>query len=100
MKKTILLCTLSLAAFSQAAGYLFAPLAHGAVLVPMSVTVFCSILAIVLLKERHGLAHAVGTGGIILGLGLIGERSANVPVVWPLWRGLCSTRSRRARLIQ
>lgn len=61
-----------LAAFSQAAGYLFAPLAHGAVLVPMSVTVFCSILAIVLLKERHGLAHAIGTGGIILGLGLIG----------------------------
>lgn len=61
-----------LAAFSQAAGYLFAPLAHGAVLVPMSVTVFCSVLAVILLKERHGLAHAIGTAGIILGLGLIG----------------------------
>ncbi len=61
-----------LAAFSQAAGFLFAPLAHGAVLVPMSVTVFCSVLAVILLKERHGLAHAIGTGGIILGLGLIG----------------------------
>ncbi|MBM3548640.1 MAG: DMT family transporter [Alphaproteobacteria bacterium] len=60
------------AAFSQAAGYLFAPLAHGAVLVPMSVTVFCSVLAIVLLKERHGIGHAVGTAGIILGLVLIG----------------------------
>ncbi len=61
-----------LAAFSQAAGYMFAPLAHGAVLVPMSVTVFCSVLAVMLLKEHHGLAHALGTGGIILGLGLIG----------------------------
>ncbi len=61
-----------LAAFSQAAGYMFAPLAHGAVLVPMSVTVFCSILAVVLLKERHGPAHAIGTAGILAGLGLIG----------------------------
>jgi drug/metabolite transporter (DMT)-like permease len=60
------------AAFFQAAGYLYAPLAHGAVLVPMSVTVFCSILAIVFLKERHGLAHALGTFGILLGLALIG----------------------------
>jgi drug/metabolite transporter (DMT)-like permease len=60
------------AAFFQAAGYGYAPLAHGAVLVPMSVTVFCSILAIVLLKERHGPAHVIGTVGILTGLAMIG----------------------------
>jgi len=60
------------AAFFQAAGYLYAPLAHGAVLVPMSVTVFCTILAVVLLKERFGAMHALGTAGILAGLALIG----------------------------
>jgi drug/metabolite transporter (DMT)-like permease len=61
-----------LAAFLQVAGYAFAPLAHGAVLVPMSVTVFCSVLAVLLLKERQGPAHVVGTATIMLGLVLIG----------------------------
>ncbi len=60
------------AAFLQVAGYVFAPLAHGAVLVPMSVTVFCSVLAVVLLKERHGRTHAIGTLAILAGLALIG----------------------------
>jgi drug/metabolite transporter (DMT)-like permease len=59
------------AAFLQAGGYVYAPLAHGAVLVPMSVTVFCSFLAVLLLKEKHGVAHAVGAGGILLGLAMI-----------------------------
>jgi drug/metabolite transporter (DMT)-like permease len=61
-----------LASFLQVAGYAYAPLAHGAVLVPMSVTVFCSVLAVVLLKERQGPAHVVGTAAILVGLGLIG----------------------------
>ncbi|MSP48636.1 MAG: DMT family transporter [Alphaproteobacteria bacterium] len=60
------------AAFLQVGGYVFAPLAHGAVLVPMSVTVFCSVVAVVLLKERHGPTHVVGTFGILAGLTLIG----------------------------
>lgn len=60
------------AAFLQAGGYVFAPLAHGAVLVPMSVTVFSSILAVVLLKERQGLAHVVGAATILAGLAMIG----------------------------
>jgi drug/metabolite transporter (DMT)-like permease len=60
------------AAFFQAAGFLYAPLAHGAVLVPMSVTVFCSILAVVFLKERQGPAHVAGTLAILGGLAAIG----------------------------
>jgi drug/metabolite transporter (DMT)-like permease len=61
-----------LASFLQVAGYAYAPLAHGAVLVPMSVTVFCSVLAVVLLKERQGPAHVIGTATILIGLALIG----------------------------
>ncbi len=60
------------AAFLQVGGFAFAPLAHGAVLVPMSVTVFCSILAVVVLKERQGRTHIIGTAAILAGLGLIG----------------------------
>lgn len=58
--------------YVQTAGYLFAPLAHGAVLAPMSVTLFSMAMAMVLLGERYGLAHALGTAGILLGLLLVG----------------------------
>ncbi len=58
--------------YVQTAGYLFAPLAHGAVLAPMSVTLFSMAMALALLGERYGLAHAMGTAGILLGLLLVG----------------------------
>ena len=49
-------------------GYSFAPLAHGAVLQPATLTVAGTILAAIVLKERPTMARAVGIAIIIVGL--------------------------------
>jgi drug/metabolite transporter (DMT)-like permease len=65
-------------------GFALAPLAHGAVLAPMSVTLFSMILAVVLLKERLGAAYAIGMAAIMVSLVLIGGEGllAGGPGVW------------------
>ena len=55
----------------QAAGYMFAPLAHGGVIAPATVTVFSTVLAAIFLRERLSLAHVIGAGMVIAGIVLI-----------------------------
>lgn len=49
-------------------GYSFAPLAHGAVLQPATLTVAGTILAAVVLKERPTMARGIGIAIIVVGL--------------------------------
>ena len=57
-------------ALMQTGGYAFAPLAHGAVIHPPSVTIISTCIAAILLRERLGAAHLIGAllviGGIVL----------------------------------
>ncbi len=55
----------------QAAGYRFAPLAHGGVIAPATVTVFSTIVAAIFLRERLSPAHIAGSGMVIAGIVLI-----------------------------
>ncbi|UWR23444.1 DMT family transporter [Sulfitobacter sp. S190] len=59
-------------------GYAFAPLAHGSVLVPASLTLGGLALSRVVLGERLGLQRLVGVGIMLLGLGLVVGRGASV----------------------
>lgn len=58
-------------ALMQMGGYAFAPLAHGAVIHPASVTIISTGIATVLLKERLSGAHLVGVVLVIGGIALI-----------------------------
>ena len=55
----------------QAAGYMFAPLAHGGVIAPATVTVFSTVMAAIFLRERLSLTHILGAGLVITGIVLI-----------------------------
>ena len=55
----------------QMGGYAFAPLAHGAVMHPASVTILSTGIAAALLKERLGSAHLCGAALVIAGIVLI-----------------------------
>ena len=65
-------------AILQTGGYAFAPLAHGAVIAPSTVTVVSTIAAAVFLGERLTRSHVIGTALVLLGIVLIG------------WRGLAN----------
>lgn len=54
--------------FVGTAGYLFAPLAHGAVIQPASIVVMGSVLAMLVLGEKPDRARIIGIALIILGL--------------------------------
>ena len=58
-------------AFLQTGGYTFAPLAHGAVIAPSTVTVLSTIGAVVLLGERLTRWHIVGGLTVIAGVVLV-----------------------------
>lgn len=58
-------------ALMQMGGYAFAPLAHGAVIHPASVTIISTVIAAVLLKERLSGAHLIGAALVIGGIVLI-----------------------------
>ena len=58
-------------ALMQMGGYAFAPLAHGAVIHPTSVTIISTGIAAVLLKERLTGAHLIGAALVIGGIVLI-----------------------------
>jgi drug/metabolite transporter (DMT)-like permease len=59
-------------ALLQTGGYGFAPLAHGAVIAPSTVTIVSTIGAAVFLRERLSRAHVAGAAIVLLGIGLIG----------------------------
>ncbi|MDI1285046.1 MAG: DMT family transporter [Reyranella sp.] len=59
-------------ALLQTGGYGFAPLAHGAVIAPSTVTIVSTIGAAIFLRERLGPAHLAGAAIVLLGIGLIG----------------------------
>ncbi|MGQ0580510.1 MAG: DMT family transporter [Reyranella sp.] len=59
-------------ALLQTGGYQFAPLAHGAIIAPSTVTIVSTIGAAIFLRERLGRAHLGGAAVVLLGIGLIG----------------------------
>jgi drug/metabolite transporter (DMT)-like permease len=58
-------------AFLQTGGYAYAPLAHGAVIAPATVTVLSTLGAVVLLGERITRWHVVGGLAVIAGVVLV-----------------------------
>lgn len=58
-------------AFLQTGGYTFAPLAHGAVIAPSTVTILSTLGAVVLLGERLTKWHVVGGLTVIAGVVLV-----------------------------
>lgn len=58
-------------AFLQTGGYAYAPLAHGAVIAPSTVTVLSTLGAVVLLGERLTRWHVVGGMTVIAGVALV-----------------------------
>jgi drug/metabolite transporter (DMT)-like permease len=58
-------------AFLQTGGYAFAPLAHGAVIAPSTVTILSTLGAVVLLGERLTTWHVIGGTTVIAGVVLI-----------------------------
>ncbi len=63
----------------QAAGYMYAPLAHGGVIAPATVTIASTIMAAIFLRERLTKAHVIGAALVITGIVLIS------------WQGLYAT---------
>ena len=74
LKRAIILTALGGAPFAllQTGGYGFAPLAHGAVIAPSTVTIVSTIGAALFLRERLGPTHLAGAAIVLLGIGLIG----------------------------
>lgn len=59
-------------ALLQLGGYTYAPLAHGAVIAPASVTLLSTVIAVVWLRERLTAAHKAGAALAIAGILLLG----------------------------
>jgi drug/metabolite transporter (DMT)-like permease len=73
-------------ALLQTGGYGFAPLAHGAVIAPSTVTIVSTVGAALFLRERLGRDHLVGAAVVLGGILLIG------------WDGLAQPSGERAWL--
>ena len=73
-RRAIVLTILGGAPFAllQTGGYVFAPLAHGAVIAPSTVTIVSTIGAAIFLRERLGRNHLAGAAIVLLGIGIIG----------------------------
>jgi drug/metabolite transporter (DMT)-like permease len=74
-------------ALMQMGGYAFAPLAHGAVIHPASVTIISTIIAAVLLKERLSGAHLIGAALVIGGIVLISWQGLHAAAGADSWIG-------------
>jgi drug/metabolite transporter (DMT)-like permease len=74
LKRALILTALGGAPFAllQTGGYSFAPLAHGAVIAPSTVTIVSTVGAALFLRERPGRSHVAGAMIVLLGVGLIG----------------------------
>ena len=73
-------------ALLQTGGYGYAPLAHGAVIAPATVTIVSTIGAALFLRERLGRNHLTGAAIVLVGIVLIG------------WDGLIQPSGERAWL--
>jgi drug/metabolite transporter (DMT)-like permease len=65
------LCAGPLLIMAIAGGYMYAPLAHGAVIQPSTITLATLLLAALVLRERPSLSRAIATGVIIAGIALV-----------------------------
>ena len=74
-------------ALMQMGGYAFAPLAHGAVIHPASVTIISTIIAAALLKERLSGAHLIGAALVIGGIVLISWQGLHATAGADSWIG-------------
>jgi drug/metabolite transporter (DMT)-like permease len=74
-------------ALLQTGGYGFAPLAHGAVIAPSTVTIVSTIGAAVFLRERLGRNHLVGAAIVLGGIVLIGWDGLAQPAGERAWLG-------------
>jgi drug/metabolite transporter (DMT)-like permease len=62
-------------AMLQMGGYVFAPLAHGAVIAPSTVTILSTFIAVMALGERLTGAHMAGASLVIVGIVVLGWES-------------------------
>ena len=74
-------------ALMQTGGYAFAPLAHGAVIHPASVTILSTGIAAALLGERLSRAHLIGAGLVLGGIVLISWQGLQVATGEASWIG-------------
>lgn len=71
----------------QTGGYAFAPLAHGAVIAPATVTILSTLMAAAFLRERLGAAHLIGAALVIAGILLLGWQGLTHPGGGQVWIG-------------
>lgn len=74
-------------AILQTGGYAFAPLAHGAVVAPATVTIVSTIGAALFLHERLGRDHLWGAAVVLVGIVLIGWDGLTQPAGERAWLG-------------
>lgn len=74
-------------ALLQTGGYGFAPLAHGAVIAPSTVTIVSTIGAAVFLRERLSRNHLIGAAIVLMGIFLIGWDGLTQPAGERAWLG-------------
>lgn len=74
-------------ALMQMGGYAFAPLAHGAVIHPASVTIISTGIAAAVLGERLSRAHLIGAGLVIAGIVLISWQGLHAETGANSWFG-------------
>lgn len=88
-RRALILTVLGGAPFAllQTSGYGFAPLAHGAVIAPATVTIVSTIGAAVFLRERLGRNHMIGAAVVLAGIGLIGWDGMMQPSGERAWLG-------------
>ena len=77
----------ALFALLQTGGYGFAPLAHGAVIAPSTVTIVSTIGAALFLRERLSRKHLVGAAIVLGGIVLIGWDGLTQPAGERAWLG-------------
>jgi drug/metabolite transporter (DMT)-like permease len=89
LRRALLLTMLAGPGFAlmQMGGYAFAPLAHGAVIHPASVTIISTVIAAVLLNERLSGAHLIGAALVIGGIVLISWQGLHTAAGANSWIG-------------
>ncbi|WP_425068918.1 DMT family transporter [Reyranella sp.] len=89
LRRSLILALLGGAPFAllQTAGYGFAPLAHGAVIAPSTVTIVSTIGAALFLRERLSRNHLIGAAVVLAGIFLIGWDGLTQPAGERAWLG-------------
>lgn len=88
-RRALILTLLGGAPFAllQTGGYGFAPLAHGAVIAPSTVTIVSTIGAALFLRERLGREHLAGAAIVLGGIALVGWDGLTQPAGERAWLG-------------